>query len=107
MQPCSDISPSTRNLMTYVAACQSRTLRQAEATRRATMRSAAASASDGGEGGEGGGGVFASALRGQAHKCVQHGLTPFLAGELSKIVKKERKVRVCLYMPDITYFLLF
>ena len=85
IQPCAEISPSALSLTQYVRAVKQRR-EQEEAERfRATMAAASAShvSTDSN--------IFAKVLQGSAPKCEQHGLSPFLAAELNKIIKAAQK----------------
>jgi len=86
MQPCAEISNSALNLIQYVRAVKQRHEQEEVERYRATMTAASSSQDSAGDSK-----IFAEALKGSVPKCEQHGLDPFIAAELNKIIKAAQK----------------
>lgn len=82
VQPCPEITKSTKNLMKYVATAKSREKRQSDMLHRSTMSSSSNNLAEK---------VFRGSSAAKP-KFLQHGqLSPFTAGEISKIVKEAQR----------------
>ena len=74
-----EISIGTMDLTKYVKEVKEKTIRMEETKQRELLAATRAAATGGSE-------VFGDRLAGKKHKCQEHGLTEFIAGELIKII---------------------
>ena len=82
VHPCPEITKSTKNLMQYVATAKSREKRQSDMLHRSTTSASSSNIAEK---------VFTGSSAAKP-KYLQHGhLSPFTAGEISKIIKETQR----------------